>query len=175
MQGPHHFAIHSDVARAHPDKRFWLSTREQNSLEDWLNAGGQIPSNLTIRVSQHRQHVPIHGIEEDKQTKKISKLMAMHPNIVGSSVNASHLYDGDVWVCPAANKEGDEGTCEYHGCVGVGVDVIGVVGGGWWLVGGGYPWLVIGGRWSLVGGARARAYPCPWWRRRCNWIIVQTG
>ena len=36
--------------------------------------------------------------------------MAKHENIVGSSVNASHLYDGDVWVCPAANKDGDEGN-----------------------------------------------------------------
>lgn len=115
-QGPHHFAIHSDVARAHPDKRFWLSTREQNHLEDWLNAGGQIPPNLTIRVSQHKQHTPVHGLSDNKQSKKVSALMTMHPNIVGSSVNASHLYDDNVWVCPAAGKKGDEGTCEYHGC-----------------------------------------------------------
>ena len=111
MQSPHHFAIHSDVARAHPDKKFWLSTREHEHLREFIQAGGQIPPNLTIRVSQHKQHAPVHHSEQMK------RLMASHPNITGSSVNASHRYDhGAVWACPAAGKTGEQNRCETHNC-----------------------------------------------------------
>ena len=111
IQNPHHYALLSDVANAHPDKKFWLSTREADHLGKFLKAGGQIPPNLNIRVSQHMQHHPVH------HTKQLSNLIASHPNITGSSVNASHKYEpGGVYVCPAAGKKGEQNRCETHNC-----------------------------------------------------------
>jgi hypothetical protein len=39
------------VARGTPDIRHWMPTREIGILTDYIAAGGEIPSNLTIRVS----------------------------------------------------------------------------------------------------------------------------
>ena len=111
VQNAHHFAILSDLASAHPDKQFWLATREHDHLKKFLEAGGRIPPNLTVRVSQHMQHQTVHD------SAQMRNLMESHPNITGSSVNASHKYDqGEVWVCPAAGKQQPEGTCEYQNC-----------------------------------------------------------
>ncbi len=111
IQNAHHFALLSDVASAHPDKQFWLSTREHDELKRFIDAGGQIPPNMTVRVSQHMQHQTVHDSEQ------MRRLMASHPNITGSSVNASHKYgEGDVWVCPAAGKKFPENTCEHNNC-----------------------------------------------------------
>lgn len=110
MQNPHHFAVLADVAKAHPEKKFWLATREHDMLQKYLEAGGHLPPNLAVRVSMHRQHEPVHN------SKQMTNLME-HPSITGSSVNASHKYDlGNVWHCPSAGKLGEEGTCEHYNC-----------------------------------------------------------
>jgi hypothetical protein len=111
IQNAHHFALLSDVAAAHPDKKFWLSTREHEQLGKFMESGGRIPANLTVRVSQHMQHQTVHDSEQ------MRGLMASHPNITGSSVNASHKYgNGEVWVCPAAGETSPNNTCEAHNC-----------------------------------------------------------
>lgn len=110
MQGSHHFGILADVAKAHPEKRFWLATREHDMLEKYLKGGGHLPPNLSVRVSMNSQMEPVHN------SRQMINLME-HPSITGSSVNASHKYDvGNVWICPSAGKTGEEGTCEHHNC-----------------------------------------------------------
>lgn len=41
------------VCRQLPKVRFWMPTREYKIVQDYRNQGGQIPENLTIRLSAH--------------------------------------------------------------------------------------------------------------------------
>jgi hypothetical protein len=112
IQSPHHYAIFSDVARAHPDKTFWLATRERRKLRQYLKAGGNIPPNLTVRVSDAME-----GEQAAHDSRSLNELMALHDNIVASSVSSSPHYEpGEVWNCPAAGKPGDKGMCEHWNC-----------------------------------------------------------
>lgn len=46
------------VCRATPETRHWLPTREYKIVRDYQNQGGQIPSNLVIRLSAHMKDAP---------------------------------------------------------------------------------------------------------------------
>lgn len=51
LQGIWHLAKICDVAAATPKIKHWLATRETKMVLDYVQGGGLIPSNLTIRVS----------------------------------------------------------------------------------------------------------------------------
>ncbi len=51
LQGTWHLAKICEVAAATPDIRHWIATRETKMVLDYVAGGGNIPANLTIRVS----------------------------------------------------------------------------------------------------------------------------
>ena len=113
LQSPEHLAMMVDIARAHPEKQFWLPTREYNHVGTWLEANGgvanaDIPSNLSLRLSTPKGNELATGLIHD--------YMSSHPQISVSTMNASHLAPDSVWVCPAAGHKDELGKCETHGC-----------------------------------------------------------
>ena len=111
LQNANHLAMLMDIARAHPEKNFWLPTREVGHVGDWLDANGgvntDIPKNMALRISTPRGG----GLETE-----LARWLAKHPQISVSTMNASHDNPDNVWVCPAAGHKGEEGKCEHHGC-----------------------------------------------------------
>ena len=113
LQSPEHLSMLMDVARAHPEKKFWLPTREWQHVGAWADANGgvgqaNIPENMSLRLSVPKGGRLAGGLVEHMANS--------HPQISTSTMNASHLNPDQVWVCPSAGHKGDEGTCEYHGC-----------------------------------------------------------
>jgi hypothetical protein len=51
LQSREHLAKICAVARATPNLRHWLPTREAKLIRDFVRDGGEIPENLTIRLS----------------------------------------------------------------------------------------------------------------------------
>lgn len=51
LQGVWHLANIVEIAIRCPSVKFWLPTREAKILTDYMEDGGMIPSNLTVRVS----------------------------------------------------------------------------------------------------------------------------
>ena len=51
LQGTWHLVKIAEVARRLPDVSFWLPTREQDMVAEFLADGNEIPSNLTVRIS----------------------------------------------------------------------------------------------------------------------------
>lgn len=51
LQGVWHLAKICEVAAGTPNIRHWLATREGKMLRDYVDGGGEIPANLTIRLS----------------------------------------------------------------------------------------------------------------------------
>lgn len=51
LQSADHLGLIADVARATPDTRHWLPTREPGMVKEFLAAGGTIPDNLIVRIS----------------------------------------------------------------------------------------------------------------------------
>jgi hypothetical protein len=51
IQSVAHLAAICDVARATPELKHWLPTREATMLRDFIRDGGVVPDNLTIRLS----------------------------------------------------------------------------------------------------------------------------
>ena len=113
IQSPEHLAMLMDVAKQHPEKKFWLPTREVGHIGTWLDSNGgidqaHIPENMSLRISVPRGNALAQGLVKD--------YMASHPQIGVSTMNASHLAPESVWVCPSAGNKGEEGTCEHWGC-----------------------------------------------------------
>lgn len=53
IQSMEHFSRICEVAERTPDVRHWIPTREVRIVRDYLNSGGIIPDNLTVRISAH--------------------------------------------------------------------------------------------------------------------------
>lgn len=53
LQSVEHFGRICDVARLTPDVQHWIPTREYRTVNDYVAAGGEIPSNLAVRLSAH--------------------------------------------------------------------------------------------------------------------------
>ena len=51
LQGITHLDKIVEIARALPDVRFWLPTREARLVKDWQELHGAFPSNLAVRIS----------------------------------------------------------------------------------------------------------------------------
>lgn len=60
LQSPEHLGRIADVARATPEVRHWLPTREYRHVAEFVDQGGEVPANLNIRLSAHMVggHVP---------------------------------------------------------------------------------------------------------------------
>lgn len=51
--GVDHFARICEVAKQTPSVTHWLPTREYDFVSEYLEGGGEIPSNLTVRLSAY--------------------------------------------------------------------------------------------------------------------------
>jgi hypothetical protein len=60
LQSVEHLAAIVDVARGTPETAHWLPTREYGIVSEYVEAGGELPPNLNVRLSAHMigGHVP---------------------------------------------------------------------------------------------------------------------
>lgn len=63
LQSVDHFAMICDIARALPDMRFWIPTREAGIVRAYQTNGGKIPDNLTVRVSAPMVDVTVRALQ----------------------------------------------------------------------------------------------------------------
>ena len=115
LQSPNHLAMLVDIAKQHPEKMFWLPTREIGHVGKYLDANKTadglhtvpIPENLTLRLSSPKG---------DLSHQLTQHMAESHPQITMSTMNASHQNHEEVWVCPSAGHKDEKGTCEHWGC-----------------------------------------------------------
>ena len=82
------------VARATPDTRHWLATRERGFVKQWLQAGNEWPANLVCRISAtYFDEVPANKLTPWSSMAHKSAPMA------------------DAWNCPAPSQGGACGDC----------------------------------------------------------------
>lgn len=93
LQSIAHFSNICEVARSTPRIRHWLPTQELGIVKDYLSAGGNIPSNLLVRVSSVR-------IDDDQKRAWPTT----------SSVFSETPLEGS-WVCPAPQQGHMCGSC----------------------------------------------------------------
>jgi len=53
LQNSNHLKKIIEVCEKTPNVRHWLPTREAGVVQSYLNNGGKVPANLTIRLSAH--------------------------------------------------------------------------------------------------------------------------
>ena len=94
LQGTQDLDRIAEVARATPNTRHWLPTREKAFLARWLRAGNAIPENLTIRLSAPM----IDG-----------KAPTAPQGVNTSTVHASG--DAQGYACPSRNQGNQCGDC----------------------------------------------------------------
>lgn len=60
LQSVEHLASIAEVARRTPEISHWLPTREYGIVSEYVEAGGELPENLNVRLSAHMigGHVP---------------------------------------------------------------------------------------------------------------------
>jgi hypothetical protein len=93
IQSAAHLELIAEIARLTPKTKHWIPTREITILKRWYVMGGDIPHNLTIRVSAHK-------IGDTMQ------LEGMPKGIVSSSVDGETGYQ-----CPAPKQDNKCGDC----------------------------------------------------------------
>ena len=92
LQSANHLANIVSVARACPETSFWLPTREYGLID----AAGEFPANLRVRVSAHLQD-------------RAAPARFSHTSRVASHSGSAAL-DG-AWACPAPSQGGRCGEC----------------------------------------------------------------
>lgn len=96
LQSTGHLRRIVEVAMATPSTHHWLPTREAGLVHQFLNSGGNLPFNLTVRVSSHMVDAsPPPGLSIPYVTSTVHTL-SPPPN--------SH-------VCPAPTQGGKCGNC----------------------------------------------------------------
>ncbi len=93
LQGTWHLAKIVEVANRLPGIKFWLPTREISTVSDWVNAGNDIPANLTIRLSAFM----LDGQPPIAAAKRL-----------GLCVSGASATD---FNCPAYSQDGKCGDC----------------------------------------------------------------
>ena len=95
LQGVWHLQNIVEVAKRCPNTKFWLPTREANIVSEYFENGGELPVNLTIRVSG----TMIDGKKPDGLIAKFG--------LVASSVTT----DKNKVTCFAFQNQGKCGDC----------------------------------------------------------------
>lgn len=87
LQGVDHLEKIVQIANNLPDIKFWLPTKQADFVKSFLNSGGILPENLTVRYS----------------AAKIGKKPNIFSGMVGSGVEVS---GEEVFDCPAYTQDG---------------------------------------------------------------------
>ena len=88
------------VAKHLPDTAFWLPTREINLVRQYLEGGGLVPANLTIRLS---------AIMNDTKPPRYKLPMLMPTSTVHTQEHKGK--PGESIVCGAPSRGGECGPC----------------------------------------------------------------
>lgn len=91
LQSTEHLSAIADIAKLLPDIKFWLPTREQKIVREYLASGKSFPANLVVRIS-----ATMVGQENGPLPK----------GTVGSTVGSA-----TGWQCPARNQGNACGDC----------------------------------------------------------------
>jgi hypothetical protein len=96
LQSVEHLRLLAAVARALPELRFWVPTRETAIVRDYMRSGEVCPPNLNIRVSAHivGGHVPT----------RLPLGLPMSLVFAGEAPDGAH-------VCPARHQGNSCGDC----------------------------------------------------------------
>jgi hypothetical protein len=106
LQSVPHLARIAGVAAALPGVSFWLPTREYQIVGDYLGGGGELPPNLTVRLSAHRVGQAPDISDERLLGLPVSTVHAPADGPVMVSDRRS-----DVVVCRASTRENQCGKC----------------------------------------------------------------
>lgn len=93
LQSEEHLGKICEVARKTPEIRHWLPTRELKMLLSYVRKGGEVPSNLTIRVSD--------TLVDGQATKAWPITSGVH----------SETPQADAQRCVAPDQDGHCGDC----------------------------------------------------------------
>jgi hypothetical protein len=102
LQGVAHLRLICRVAELTPSVTHWLPTREAGTVRSYLESGGSIPVNLTVRLSVPR----VNGVVPPVYLK----LRAMSAQIAFSQVHDAALPDG-AQSCVAYQQGGECSDC----------------------------------------------------------------
>ena len=100
LHGAWHLANICAVAEATPDVKHWIPTREYDDVARYLRAGGEIPSNLAVRLSAHYVGRPadlppeLAGLPTSTTHRK-----GEPPPIRKKGAIVCHAIDADVNMC----------------------------------------------------------------------------
>lgn len=94
LQSVEHLELICEIAEQTPSTAHWLPTREYKIVSDYLKAGGQIPDNITIRLSAHMIDGP-----------RPENLALKHPALTVSGVSE------EISTCHAQNSS-PNGSCD---------------------------------------------------------------
>lgn len=89
LQGPNHLRNIATIARHTRDVLHWLPTREYDTVRA---CRGEIPENLTIRISAHRVDAP-------------------PPSWWPTTSTVTSVQEGGEGICPAPDQDGHCGEC----------------------------------------------------------------
>jgi len=98
LQGVWHLANICEVCRMTPKVSHWIPTREYKIVQDFIDAGNEIPPNLQIRLS-------IHMVD----SFTLPKLKGA--TVTFSSVSEKEKAPDFAANCPAPNQKGECGSC----------------------------------------------------------------
>jgi len=100
LQSPAMLQRICQVCRLTPGCRHWVPTRETEIVSGFLDKGGRIPENLTIRIS-------LDYIDDDASKKPVKGLPI-------SVVSTKERSAEGLWDCPATFS--DKHECKAHNC-----------------------------------------------------------
>lgn len=92
-----------NIAKAIPEIRFWLPTKEHSMVRKWQSIHGEFPSNLTVRLSMYMvDQTPIKSTDLPTST------------VISSESKLSDASHGTM--CHATKKEGDHECGDCRNC-----------------------------------------------------------
>jgi hypothetical protein len=100
LQGVAHLRLIVAVCDATPRVSHWLPTREAGYVRQYLAEGGELPANLTVRLSVPRM---------DSEPAPVYRKLAAHPRIALSGVHSDAARMGEGFEECRAYRQG--GAC----------------------------------------------------------------
>jgi hypothetical protein len=101
IQSTEHFNAIVNVAKGTPTVQHWLPTKEYKIVKDWIKENGELPSNLTVRISAYI----------------VGKAPKLFTGVVGSGVDCNVGFS-----CKAPQQEGK--CLECRACWNKNVEII---------------------------------------------------